>query len=278
MNFQGQPAIELRSPDGAQAIVLLHGAHLVSWRPAPSQGQPAPEQLYLSERAVFAPGSAVRGGVPVIFPQFERRGPLPRHGFARTRAWQLESQRQGADHATVTLQLRANEDTRQTWPHDFVAELTLSIAAARLDMELSIENTGSTAFEFTAALHTYVRVEEARYTVIEGLEGVHYHDSLHDTQGVQSHDQLRVLPDIDRIYFDVPRPITLREPGRRLSITTQGFEDAVIWNPGEARTAALTDMPPQGFSRMCCVEAAQIQRPVRLQPADQWLGRQTLQA
>src|SRR6185295_5784580 len=87
----GQPAIALQTPDGARATVLLHGAHVVSWQPA-GRG----EMLYLSPKAVAGDGRAVRGGIPVIFPQFERRGPLPRHGFARNRAWQLiDSQQQG---------------------------------------------------------------------------------------------------------------------------------------------------------------------------------------
>ena len=38
----GQPAIVVRAPDGAQATVLLHGGHVVSWVPAGAE-----EQLYL---------------------------------------------------------------------------------------------------------------------------------------------------------------------------------------------------------------------------------------
>ena len=78
--FEGLDAVELRAPDGARATVLLHGGHVVSWVPAG-----ADEQLYLSPKSSFAPGSAIRGGVPVIFPQFNTRGPLQRHGFARNK-------------------------------------------------------------------------------------------------------------------------------------------------------------------------------------------------
>ena len=81
--YQGLPAIELTLPDGSAAVVLLHGAHVLSWQ-AGGWG----EQLYLSPKAVAAEGKAVRGGIPVIFPQFEQRGPdrsLPRHGLSRTR-------------------------------------------------------------------------------------------------------------------------------------------------------------------------------------------------
>lgn len=92
IEVQGQPAVRVQSPDGAQATVLLHGAQVISWVPAGGANQ-----LYLSTKAVIAPGQAVRGGVPVVFPQFAQRGPdtsLPRHGLLRTRAWTVESSRQ----------------------------------------------------------------------------------------------------------------------------------------------------------------------------------------
>ena len=38
----GQPAMRLRAPDGAEATVLLHGGHIVSWIPAGDV-----ERLYL---------------------------------------------------------------------------------------------------------------------------------------------------------------------------------------------------------------------------------------
>ena len=50
----GQPAMRLVAPDGAQTIVLLHGAHIVSWIPAGDE-----ERLYLSPEAVAGPGQAV---------------------------------------------------------------------------------------------------------------------------------------------------------------------------------------------------------------------------
>ncbi|MCH5754687.1 hypothetical protein MMA59_22970, partial [Salmonella enterica] len=64
--------IRLTAPDGATATMSLNGGHLLSWQPAG-----APEQLYLSPRSEYASGKkAIRGGVPVIFPQFSDRGPL----------------------------------------------------------------------------------------------------------------------------------------------------------------------------------------------------------
>lgn len=44
-------------------------------------------RLFTSPRAVFRSGQAIRGGIPVIFPQFGACGPGLRHGFARLLEW-----------------------------------------------------------------------------------------------------------------------------------------------------------------------------------------------
>ena len=80
-SFQGLPCILLQLPQGDAVTVALHGAQVLSWV---SGGY---ERLYLSPKALFDGESAIRGGVPVCFPQFNQRGPLPKHGFARNLWW-----------------------------------------------------------------------------------------------------------------------------------------------------------------------------------------------
>src|SRR3954462_5540325 len=79
-------AFDVRHPSGSVATVQLHGAHVTRWRTAAGD-----DSLFLSRAARFAPGEAIRGGIPVVFPQFAERGPLPKHGFARTALWRLTS-------------------------------------------------------------------------------------------------------------------------------------------------------------------------------------------
>lgn len=278
ITFQGQTALQLRAPDGAQAVVLLHGAHLVSWRPAGPDRQPGDERLYLSERATFADGHAVRGGVPVVFPQFEQRGPLPRHGLARTRHWALAETRVGSDHAVAVLRLVDDDGTRAHWPHPFEAELTVSIGGPRLDIELAATNTGTAPLRFTAALHTYLRVADLGLTRLEGLNGLRYIDSTTGEEHLDFNQTLQVSGEIDRIYMRATQPLLLREQARRLALEAQGFDDVVVWNPGPQKCAALADMPPDGWREMLCVEAARITHPVELPPGEEWAGRQSLLA
>ena len=99
--FNGHEALALRTSDGSSATVLLHGAHALSWVPA-GQG----EQFYLSPSSSYAAVAPIRGGVPVIFPQFSGQGPLQRHGFARNMVWELVQTEAGADGAQAVLRLR----------------------------------------------------------------------------------------------------------------------------------------------------------------------------
>lgn len=267
--------LELTSPDGACASVSLHGGHILSWRPAGAE-----EQLYLSPRSEFTPGKAIRGGVPVCFPQFAERGSLPKHGFARNLAWELVNQEQGADDALAVLRLQDGEATRRLWPHGFELELSVRVSGRTLDVELACQNRGGEPFSFTAALHTYLRVADLDATSLEGLNGLRYFDSILQREATERMSLLlpgeKGVLDLDRIYFGVDRELVLAEEGRRLAITQQGFEDAVVWNPGPERCGKLADMPPDGWRQMLCVEAAVIGHPVELPAGETWVGRQSL--
>src|ERR1700748_3380848 len=151
----GHPAVALQSSDGARATVLLHGAHLVSWTPAGGQ-----EQLYVSPTSEYGEGKAVRGGVPVIFPQVSSRGTLPRHGLLRTRGWQPEDTASHGAHAQAVLRFVADDATRELWPHEFGAQITGSVIGQQLDIEFAVTNTGDADFEFTVALHSYLRTND----------------------------------------------------------------------------------------------------------------------
>lgn len=273
---RGHDVIRLAAPDGATVSLSLHGGHVLSWTPVG-----APEQLYLSPRSEYAAGKAIRGGVPVCFPQFAERGPLAKHGFARTLPWELVSQEQGQDDALAVLRLRDSDATRAIWPHAFELELSVRVSGRLLDIELACENTGDAPLQFTTALHTYLRVADLDAVSVEGLSGLRYFDSIKQAEALQRMDLLltgeKGVLDLDRIYFGVKeRPLLVAEERRQVLIKQQGFDDAVVWNPGPERCAKLADMPPEGWSEMLCVEAANIGRPIELQPGESWVGRQSL--
>jgi len=59
---------------------------------------------------------------------------------------------------------------------------------------------------------------------------------------------------------------------------SEGWADCVVWNPGAAGCAGMSDMTPDAFEHMLCVEAAQVFAPITVAPGGQWSGSQVLRA
>jgi glucose-6-phosphate 1-epimerase len=273
-SFRGLDALHLQASDGASAIVTCHGAHVVSWIPASGE-----ERLYLSDLSAFDGKAPMRGGVPVVFPQFATYGPLPQHGLVRTRAWQIAARDESGGRVRAKLRVHDCPDTRKLWPHAFTAELSVDVGGDRLDLELRVSNAGETPFQFTAALHTYLSVADVRAARLEGLHRVRYLDrTQEDLAETQSFEVLTVSGEVDRIYLDVSGTLWLHEPHRSLGIRADAFPDVVVWNPWKAKSARLPDLPDGDFERMLCVEAAVVGKPIALGAGDHWVGRQTLVA
>ncbi len=270
--FNGTPAVRLRRADGATAIVSLLGGQVLSWQPSPGD-----ERLYLSEHAHFDGSASIRGGVPVCFPQFAALGHLPKHGLLRTRVWTIRQRREEAGFALLTLGIEEDDESWAIWPQRFDAELTVVLERGRLDIELCIENTGHSQLAFTAALHTYLRVAEVEYAQLHGLKSHEFRDAAdHNRIKFEHADALEFDRFVNRVYHNVRKPLVLQEPRRTLLIESEGFPDVVVWNPWEADCAALDDMPPLGFRRMLCVEAAAAKQKIALDAGNNWVGRQSL--
>ncbi|PRC93690.1 D-hexose-6-phosphate mutarotase [Solimicrobium silvestre] len=259
----------LRTADGAQVQIAHNGAQVISWIPANQ-----PEQLFLSKTSSSDAGAALRGGVPVIFPQFASLGLLPKHGFARTQLWH----KRASDHPDrAVFELRDNEITRAIWPHAFWAELTVTLSGAELEIELAIHNTGNTEFSFTCALHTYLRVEHIEQVRVIGLQGTHYRDSVIGVENcVEMDEVLTIHGQVDRIYMNAPTRLDVQQARQRLAVFSNGFADAVVWNPGAELGRTLADLEPNGYERMLCVEAAAIAEPICLPIDATWRASQRL--
>jgi glucose-6-phosphate 1-epimerase len=270
-----QPLVSIRAADGATAEIRRHGAHVTSWRPAPG----GEERLFLSATSEFAEGTAIRGGVPIIFPQFGPDGPLPRHGFARTTAWGMGGiGRASNGMAEADFVLRDSDATRAIWDAAFMATTKVRLMGDQLAITLMVENLGESPFSFTAALHTYLRVSDVSDVTISGLRGARYRvpgsvDLIDDTE-----DCVRVGDYLERIYVEAPSRIVLRDGGHSVLLAAEGFPDAVLWNPGAEGAAKVRDIEPGGDRRFVCIEAAVVQNPVSLAPRRRWMGSQTLTA
>jgi glucose-6-phosphate 1-epimerase len=270
----GLPKIVLAAPDGARAEIYLHGAHVTSWHPA---GE-ADDRLFVSGKALFVDDAPIRGGVPVCFPQFADQGSLPMHGFVRNAPWQLARAGVLPDgRAQALLRFGATEATRAMWPHAFALDYTVTVGAGTLVMELAVANTGTVAFAFTAALHTYLSVRELRATRVRGLAGAHYRDKVLGVDDVlETAAELPIDRFLDRVYRAAPADLALIEPARGLDIRASGFFDTVVWNPDAPRGATIEDLESGGYLRFLCIEAACAHAPVTVAPGVVWRGSQAL--
>ena len=274
ITFHGYEALRLNGPRGAQAVVSLFGGQVLSW--TPSDGR---ERLYLSERAIFDGREPIRGGIPVCFPQFSSQGGLPKHGFVRCKPWQVTAQRCGDDYALVTLLTEDDAATHALWSHSFELELTVMLEADTLDLELGLSNTGEEALTFTGALHTYLQVDAIENVRLSGLCGTNYRDSANGgREGREAAEILTFAGETDRIFLGASRPLSLNDGAGQLGIAQDGFTDVVVWNPWADKGAALADLPPDGWRRMLCVEAAVAGAPLTVRPGEEWYGRQKLMA
>ena len=274
IEFKGIEALRLNGPRGSSAVVARLGGQVLSWLTPDGR-----EHLFLSERAVFDGSAPIRGGIPICFPQFGGLGDLPKHGFARTREWSVAAQRCGDDYALATLELVDDENTRALWPHAFRAEISVMLEVDRIDVEFCVENTGPAPFEFTGALHSYLRVTQVEDVALEGLHGHDYLDAARDNRVVrETGTEIIVEGEVDRVYYDVRRPQLLNAGNLSLGIQSQGFPDVVVWNPWVDLCAGLKDMPPNGWRHMLCVEAAAVRKLVIVPAGEEWYGRQTLVA
>ena len=244
------------------------GAHLLSAvldEPGGSR-----ELLYLSPRSAGA-SSAVRGGVPVLFPQFNELGALPKHGLARTARWQRSAldiaPKEGAAIAFVT---EIGPGIHPAFPHTAQLSLAVSASAGRLVMRLQIDNTGHSPFAWTGGLHPYFAVRDVSACRLTGLAGARVADRTAPLLKRQPDAPIAWDGTLFERLFDRAAPLQLAEGARRLCLSMTGFDEWMVWNPGAA--AMITDLPPDDWRRFVCIEPVRVSRPVSLAPGESFAG------
>ncbi len=264
--------LQLQSPDGARIAVSLFGGHLCSWQTADGM-----ERLFVSSQSHWNDRQPIRGGVPIIFPQFGAAGKGPRHGFARTLPWTLlASFIDDNDDAVMRLGLANSANNKQFSRAEFSLALELRFAAYNLRIALDIDNTGSEPLPFCAALHTYLRTDIPT-AAIHGLQHTTYRDA---TDGgalkIDTASLLVVDQEIDRVYMKAHPDLVLRSDAGIVHIAQGGFTDTVVWNPWIVKTSALMDCAPSDYLEFVCIEAALCNRAQLLPPGQRWRGVQQL--
>lgn len=118
------------------------------------------EVLYLDEATLGSPTGAIRGGIPLLFPfAGELEGgrliatgtAVPRHGFARRRAWGVTRQ----TAASIEMRLWADAGTREQYPFEFSARVVVTALPRGVRIDLYVENLGDAPMPLAPGWHPY---------------------------------------------------------------------------------------------------------------------------
>jgi glucose-6-phosphate 1-epimerase len=255
---------------GIAGELYLQGAQVTAWHPPGEQ-----PVLFTSPNAVFAPGKAIRGGIPIIFPWFgpNRHVPAPpQHGFARTATWHLDGVETAGESLTLTLSLGDVEVGSQFWPEPFRATYTVTFART-LSLRLAVENRAAHLIVFEQALHSYFAVSDIMAVAISGLADTMYLDKTQAGRRERETASLvTVGAETDRVYLNTPARCAIEDRNwrRRVVIEKNGAASTVLWNPWGEKAAAMVDLGDRAWRGMVCVETGNIaDNKVRLAAGDE---------
>jgi glucose-6-phosphate 1-epimerase len=247
------------SLDGVTGELYLQGAQVTAWRPPDER-----PVLFTSPNSAFAPGRAIRGGIPIVFPWFgaSRHMPTaPQHGFARTAMWRLDGvEAAGSGSLTLTLSLDDGDVGSPFWPECFRAIYSVTFAQT-LSLRLAVQNRATHPILFEEALHSYFAISDVTEIAISGLAGTIYIDKTDAARRkLQTADLVTITAETDRVYLDTPGQCVIEDRGwrRRIVVEKDGAASSVVWNPRAEKAAAMVDLGDPAWRGMVCVETGNI--------------------
>ncbi|GFT81000.1 putative glucose-6-phosphate 1-epimerase [Nephila pilipes] len=269
---QRQSETVIFTKNNSSATVHRFGATLTSWKPC------GVEALFVSQKSYFDSQKPIRGGVPVVFPQFGPWECGPQHGFARRAKWSMKEIAGNTDSATFILE--DSEATRELWNYKFRFEYILSLVSDNeLKMEAIITNTGEKEFDFTFLLHTYFAVSDVKKCAVIGLKGCNYIDKVKNNQNcLEENEEVKISEATDRIYQKTPSIILMKpiSENREATIEKINLPDTVVWNPWEEGAKKMEDFGDEEWKSMICVEAGFVNSPYNLKPNESFKASQLL--
>jgi glucose-6-phosphate 1-epimerase len=260
----------------ASAKISIYGGQVLSYLP---HGQ-TEDLLYLSKKAIYQQGKAIRGGIPICWPWFadDTSGyERPAHGFARNQEWKVLATMENTDGSTVvTLGLYDTDDSVAIWPYKFELKLDITVSE-KLEIKLTTKNTGRKPFEITQALHAYLNVGNINNLTIANLNGISYVDKTDDFVLKTQVGDVVITAETDRVYQSSPEELIVDDLdiNRKIVMESIGCKTAVIWNPWKNTAESCVDLQDEDYKVFIGVEAANADGDVIMIPAG---GKHCLQA
>jgi len=251
----GLPKITVTTKSST-AEIYLNGAHVTHY-----QKNGEPPLIFMSRNSYFAPGKAIRGGVPICFPWFGNRDGEPSHGFVRSTEWQLVKTAATPD-GTVTLRFALPQiPGRAAWKN-LRTEFIVTVADT-LMMELIATNDGCDgALEIENCLHTYFQVGDIGAVSVHGLEGAPYLNFAEGDNGVPRLAEsypIRINRETNRTYLGTTSAVEVRDENlkRTIRVAKSGSQSTVVWNPWTTQKLP-DDFDMAEHKHMVCVESGNV--------------------
>lgn len=250
----GLTMIRVNSPK-ASALISTHAGQVLSYQPTTVSD----DLMFLSAKAYYQDGKAIKGGAPVCWPWF---GPDPEgkgrsaHGFVRNRPWNVINTEMTPDgDIKIVLNLQDTPQTREIWPHAF--SLTQEILVGdSLNLTLLTHNTGNELLSIIQGFHTYFRIGDITQTSVLGLQDCLYIDKIDNNATKKQAGVVTITSEVDRIYQNVGNTLIIDDQAlnRCIQIISQGNNTAVVWNPWKEIAAEMADLEDTDYQRFLCVE------------------------
>lgn len=263
-------AIHTTTHKSSGASIQIHplGATLISYKTNGS------DVLFCSKQALMDGSKPIRGGVPLVFPNFgpPKQGDMPQHGYARRNVWTCvkEYDTEAAAGAVWELDPSAVKDglgSQTVSP--CTLRYTVEFSAKQITTTITVCNT-TAAVPFQTLLHTYYTVEnalDATQCFVKGLQGYAVTDKVSPSiVGPIGEAIVAIKAETDCIYSppagtkDVEVTIGTGK-GRTVSMVAKGVVNGesvpvscVVWNPYIEKAAALGDFGNEEYKTMICVE------------------------
>lgn len=230
------PTVTLASVDGLHSCsIFTYGATVISWI---NNGK---EKLFVSTEAYMDGSKAVRGGIPLVFPQFAQPNPaMAQHGFARNQIWEILGSFSESDSISAILRCKTTEETRALWPHDFCLLYQITLSATKLITSFAIYNPNDNDIDFQCLQHTYLRIPHITTVAVSGLQGREFVDKMRAmNKYTEENDTICFREETDRIY------VALQQSGDQASApSVVNLVDAAI-GPMMKCTSGVHRMEPQ---------------------------------
>jgi len=156
----------------------------------------------------------------------------------------------------ITLALAPNDSARSFGYGGFALRFRV-IVGFNLQMELKVHNYGKEPFVYEEALHAYFAVGDVRQASVSGLEGTFYIDKTDGFKRKQlGSEALRIAKETDQVHLNTNATCVIHDPAwnRRLIVEKSGSETTVTWNPWIDKAKGISDMAPDEWREMICVE------------------------